>query len=228
MINVFYCSFSDQDFEQEAISELKDQLPKALTEKAARFHFIEDQYRSLVGKALLSYAHLQTTGNELSWNEYEEEELKKPKLKNGPFFNISHSGRVVTVAMSEGCDVGIDTEELKPIDISKFEENFLPAEWLWLQNTSNKLRNLRFYQLWTRKEAILKATGLGLSLPLTDFNVLGEKVKVQSQDWHLLNLRLDKSSVTHLATKRGVYDPAELSIQKCELADLIYGRLVLK
>lgn len=222
MVSIFYHTFSEDDINNESLAQLKAILPEGIIEKASAFTQTIDQYRSLAGKALLAYAYEVVRSEELSWTDYEQEGLHKPRLKNGPFFNISHSGNVVVMVMSDHCDVGVDTEEIKPIEIENFQENFLPGEWTWLQNSANRLKYIRFYQLWTRKEAILKATGQGLSLPLDSFSVLNETVKVADEKWHLLNLSLEVGSATHIATARGIYDPADLRIEKCDLAKLVY------
>lgn len=221
MVSIFYHTFSDAEIQDQAFEQLKKQLPKWITDKAARFRQVEDQYRCLVGKGLLAFAHEEVTSQELNWTDYLQEDLHKPKLNNGPFFNISHSGNVVVVAISDICEVGIDIEEVKPIDIDSFQGNFQPTEWSWLQNASNKLKMLRFYQLWTRKEAILKGTGKGLSLPLTSFSVMNENVHVLGKPWYLLNLSLTPDAVCSLAIDQALYHPTDLRTQKCELNEFL-------
>lgn len=77
-------------------------------------------------------------------------------------FNVSHAGNWVVWAISQ-TRVGIDVEEMK-VDFA-FEEiathYFSPQEQRLILD-SNHARQL-FYQLWTRKEALVKATGQGLT-----------------------------------------------------------------
>jgi 4'-phosphopantetheinyl transferase len=84
--------------------------------------------------------------------------------------SISHSGRRAVVALSRGVALGVDVERKGRVG-SPGQERSLAESVL----TSSELRALAvleppsrqwgFYRYWTRKEAILKATGDGLAVP---------------------------------------------------------------
>lgn len=91
----------------------------------------------------------------------------------GVEFNISHSGGRVLLAATWGTPVGVDLEVPRPgVEFEELLRRFFSADELavW-QSLSPPLRSAGFYHLWTRKEAVVKAVGRGLSLPLNSFQV---------------------------------------------------------
>ncbi len=77
-----------------------------------------------------------------------------------PFFNISHSGNKVLIAFSND-PVGIDVEQVKNVELKILSETVFSSEEFHLFKTADYSINM-FYQLWTRKEALLKNVGVGL------------------------------------------------------------------
>lgn len=88
------------------------------------------------------------------------------------FFNLSHSGELVFIAVSETYDVGVDVEHLRPIPeaLSIAGNWFSEMERQWIFNASCKDR--AFLRCWVIREAFVKAVGCGLKLPLDSFGVL--------------------------------------------------------
>jgi 4'-phosphopantetheinyl transferase len=84
-------------------------------------------------------------------------------------FNVSHSDGVALMAISHGVEVGIDVEAIRPMA----DANQLAARFFSPRETA-ELRALppaSFFTCWTRKEAYLKARGLGLAQQLRAFSV---------------------------------------------------------
>ncbi len=89
-------------------------------------------------------------------------------------FNDSHSADLAIYAMSRACDVGVDIEYVKPVPSLK---NILPhcfsaREAEMLLNLPPELQVEAFYTGWTRKEAVLKATGEGIGRGMAHLEVL--------------------------------------------------------
>jgi 4'-phosphopantetheinyl transferase len=79
-------------------------------------------------------------------------------------FNVSHSGDLALVAVAWDLDLGVDLEMKQP-DLSMVNsvQGFLHArEKDWLSSHAEQNRLEAFYRVWTLKEAVAKATGLGL------------------------------------------------------------------
>lgn len=80
-------------------------------------------------------------------------------------FNLSHSGNLALIAISASVEVGVDVEHIRPIhDLSRLAGRFFtPREAAALAALPEPNRPAAFFRSWTRKEAVLKATGLGIA-----------------------------------------------------------------
>ncbi len=99
----------------------------------------------------------------------------KPYLdgSDGVYFNMTHSGSMLLIAVMQDCEVGVDVERVdENIEFLKLAERFFAEpEYLALEALPKKQQLRAFYRCWTRKEAYIKAIGLGLSFALKDFVV---------------------------------------------------------
>ena len=85
---------------------------------------------------------------------------------------MSHSKTVGAVAIAAvGEILGLDVENVRPIEPEVAESHFSKAELSDLATLSGDEWLEGFYRCWTRKEAILKAEGVGLGIPLDAFDV---------------------------------------------------------
>ena len=85
----------------------------------------------------------------------------KPFIKGNPiYFSVSHTDIMVVCAYSDA-PVGIDIELNRPVLVSAQERICTPEEWEYLNvPKSDAERSLRFFEIWTRKEAIFKLDGI--------------------------------------------------------------------
>jgi len=96
----------------------------------------------------------------------------KPALANDNSemlsFNISHSGDTAAFAFARGSEVGIDIECIHPLDDLEAMAGMVlsPAEWAELKDEPADEKLVHFFALWTRKEAVLKMTGSGLTISM--------------------------------------------------------------
>ncbi len=91
----------------------------------------------------------------------------KPSLPGGPCFNLAHSGRLAVLAVSD-LPVGVDVEKIAPLRASLPPRVLTETERAWMAPDPER----RFAFLWTRKEAALKWSGHGITLPMRDLSVL--------------------------------------------------------
>lgn len=102
--------------------------------------------------------------------------------------SISHSGNTVAVAVALGSPLGIDVEQAEPWpgpDLPpEYELVLTPAERAAIEALPRSRRAGACLTYWTRKEAVLKATGEGLNTPMTDFTVSGPEEPPALVTWH--------------------------------------------
>jgi 4'-phosphopantetheinyl transferase len=94
----------------------------------------------------------------------------KPQVA-GLEFNLSHSGDLVVYGVGSVA-VGIDIEQQRDLNYEALMQRFFaPAERQAWQEVPMDRRSATFFQLWTMKEAYVKAIGTGLHTPLSTFAV---------------------------------------------------------
>jgi 4'-phosphopantetheinyl transferase len=162
------------DLPTATVKSLESTLSADETQHAARFHFLKDSHRYIAAHGCLRnilarYLRCEPGQLSFSTNEYGKPVLEERELE----FNLSHSSDFALIAVSRGHKVGVDVErvrqdiELESIASRFFSQNEV-AEMMVL---SPDRRAIAFFNCWTRKEAYIKAHGLGLSLLLENFDV---------------------------------------------------------
>ncbi|MGH1574501.1 4'-phosphopantetheinyl transferase family protein [Methylobacterium sp. P31] len=88
-------------------------------------------------------------------------------------FNLSHSGQRALVGLAQAAAIGVDIELVRPIPdaVRIARAHFAADETAILTALPSDAVVPAFFGLWTRKEAVVKALGAGLSLPLDRFSV---------------------------------------------------------
>ncbi len=138
-------------------------------------------------------------------------------------FNLSHKSGCVTCLTGAGRDLGVDVENVlqdRPHLIELAERFFSPAESAGLCALPTGQHVSRFYELWTLKEAYIKARGMGLSLGLGkfSFSVTGDTAAVRfdsgfDDDAEQWDFRLFRSQLPFLISTAVRRDRRPLSIE---------------
>ncbi|WP_082596681.1 4'-phosphopantetheinyl transferase superfamily protein [Pseudovibrio sp. POLY-S9] len=137
--------------------------------RGARFRFLRDRRAFALGRWVVR----TILGVDQPPIPFLLQDGGKPYLSGYPTFNVSHSGGLVAVAFAHNAPLGVDIElkrqgsqmtDLMPLVCH-------PMERLHIESRSPKDRSAMFYRCWTRKEAILKATGEGLRDDLSSLDV---------------------------------------------------------
>lgn len=88
-------------------------------------------------------------------------------------FSLSHSDEMTVLGLTKFSPIGLDVEYIKPLKEMQLlaEQFFSKAEFCKFISLPEKDKLGAFYNIWTRKEAFVKAVGKGLSYPLHKFSV---------------------------------------------------------
>ena len=166
--------FLDLDDAPDAVTSVLDDKER---ERAARFVTRMDATRFVAARGYLRTllaASLDRTPQDI---EFVYGEWGKPSLPatvdRTVAFNIAHSRNIAVVAMAQAESVGIDIEAIRPIDDWRdlAERTFAPGEYRCLFALPEAIQRDGFFATWTRKEAVIKFWGHGLSADLQSFEV---------------------------------------------------------
>ena len=128
----------------------------------------DDRTRFTVGAALLRLVAAAHTGRTAAEVVVDrgcakcERPHGRPRIAGSDVHvSVSHSGERVAVAVTAAGPVGVDVEEIRDVDLDS-----LVSAVLTLDEARSATSASDFYAYWTRKEAVVKATGDGLTVPL--------------------------------------------------------------
>jgi 4'-phosphopantetheinyl transferase len=144
-------------------------------ERLARFRFVEDAQREATGRGALRFLLGRHFGIPVGQLRFHAGSNGKPALEwpreSGINFNISHSGSWVLLAFSCDGPIGVDIEQHRALNqLDTIARDFFePREYArWMLRSD---REAAFFDLWTVKEAYLKAVGTGLAASSRSFRV---------------------------------------------------------
>jgi 4'-phosphopantetheinyl transferase len=170
-VDVFW---TDLDAAASALPRWQALLDRDEAARAARFRFARDRHRYIASHGILrtllgGYLDRAAAGLRFDIGRH-----GKPALSGGELhFNLSHSHHLALFAISRdvalGCDIELHDARFLAENIP--ERFFSPAEIAEFQALPPADRLAGFFAGWTRKEAYIKARGLGLALPLDSFDV---------------------------------------------------------
>ena len=135
----------DIGFVKQNIEKLLSAIDRKRIERAESFLCEKDKLLSLGAGYLIS--------KNLSADKILYNENGKPYLKDGPYFNLSHSGEYAVLAIDKSREVGIDIQSIK--EKSETAIKYVSKEDLPLND---------MFRLWSNKESLIKCLGANISL----------------------------------------------------------------
>ncbi len=202
------------------LERLRPLLSADEAERASRCRTAALRDRCVLRRGLLRLLLGRCTGRAPEGLAFRYGPQGKPSLDGGPAFNLSDCGDELLIAVgpeaAPGLELGVDIERLRTVGgaagiAGRF---FAPAERSAFAALPEALREEAFLAGWTRKEAFIKATGAGLSMPLDRFAVelapgrparlleLDESLGAgRAGDWSLFDLRPAPGTVAALAVR---------------------------
>ena len=146
--------------------------------RASRFRFEIDRTRFMQRRAALRVilgGYLDASPKDITYaeNAFGRPELAGDRAGVGLSFNTSHSDALALIAISRSRLLGVDVERLRPlVEAENIAATYFAADEaaaFAALDPSDRIEG--FYNAWTRKEAVVKALGGGLSIPLDAFEV---------------------------------------------------------
>lgn len=157
-----------------SFDRLSAELPVEELERAARFRVTAARHRYVLARSFLRRSLgsvLDTDPRTLGFSMGDRGKpfLTFPEIEDPPRFNVSHSGDVVALIIGS-VDVGVDVESLREVsNAGRLAHRFFsPSEQSIINSLGGPARDHAFLRIWTQKEAYLKATGLGVGMPLRE------------------------------------------------------------
>jgi 4'-phosphopantetheinyl transferase len=161
--------------------------------RSARFRSQKDRERYIASRGFLRviigrYLGVSPDHLQFSYSEHGKPGLCGENQRDMLRFNLSHSDELALYAIGHNRDLGIDIERIHSeiMDWEIAERFFSPREVDVLRSLPPRMQREAFFNCWTRKEAFIKATGKGLSLPLDQFDVTltpGQPAQLKSTLW---------------------------------------------
>jgi 4'-phosphopantetheinyl transferase len=179
--------------------------------RCQRFRFEKDRWLYLVAHVLLrttlaEAAALDPRVFRFRSGDHGRPEIDEPAAARHLRFNLTHAQGLAACVVARDLDVGIDAESLdREIEPGLPARYFSPAENAALNRHEGQAWQRAFFQIWTLKEAYLKARGLGLSIALDSFSfqVDGDAISFAgdhpAQGWHFHVQELASGHILALA-----------------------------
>ncbi len=133
-------------------------------QRAARFRLVADAHRHVIGRGIARLALARLGQCEPAGIALRVSAEGKLFLDDGPSFNIAHSGNDVLIGLAATGRLGVDVEAVRALDdlFGVARASFVASEVEALMQRPDAEQLRHFYRTWSRKEAMLKALGVGI------------------------------------------------------------------
>jgi len=168
----------DLDQSPFVIQCLSSLLSSDEKKRSKRLIFDKDRNRFVVCHGLLRvllshYIGIKPDHIQFSYGQNGKPALLEMLNNNNIRFSLSYSRGFCLFAITRYREIGVDIEfSGRSLDCDQIINNFFTEkEKCFFYCLNKKQRENAFFKLWTKKEALIKALGIGLSLPLNSFDV---------------------------------------------------------
>jgi 4'-phosphopantetheinyl transferase len=163
----------------EKFSDYWELLNESDRIRASKFRFSKDRIHFLWGRIHLkrllgAYLNEKPVSIKFMFTSNGKPILQKVEHQHIQF-NMSHSGEFILFGFSRS-PIGVDIEEISSkVDVNRVScRHFSPDEKKMIETVSEKDKDNMFFEIWTKKEAVIKGIGKGLGIPLYNFSVIRE------------------------------------------------------
>ena len=195
--------------------DLSSIFSKVLSEdekqRATRLRSEKDRKRFVVSRGLLREnlgRYMDTNPADISfkYNRHGKPAINDDLNSANIKFNVSHSRDLAIYAVCLNKEIGVDVEYIRDVGSADkiIERFFTEDEKRYYYSLPEDSKRHAFFTLWTRKEAYSKARGMGIGLPLKDFDlnlVPNNQNRENKSKWSLIDFDIDKDYLAALATE---------------------------
>ncbi len=216
MIEIFACNIPDQ-LDRYVFASLLDELPEFIQTKILKYRRWQDQQEHVLSKILLLIAIRRFSHQRASLKDLKFTATNRPFLDSQFDFNISHSSGCVACCISTVSRVGIDSERIQEVDLNDYHNHIHNDELIRIHHATSP--PLEFFRYWTKLEAVIKADGRGVGIPLKEISFTQDgKCFLSGKIWQLHQVNLFKNHISHLATE--VCDDYAISVHLFDIESI--------
>lgn len=141
-------------------------------QRANRYRLLRDRHASMTAHGIKRYVIARLLGASHEELIFSHDARRKPLCANrgAPAFNISHCQRHVAIAFSSRGEIGVDIELSRRFGTSSIAGSALTESELSLYQSLG-LSSDYLLSIWTKKEALTKASGHGLYIDFSQINI---------------------------------------------------------
>jgi 4'-phosphopantetheinyl transferase len=193
-----YCFEANPVLAESEIELLLKRLPLFMQERINKYQNQLDKQLRIYGKLLLEQLIKDfNLEDRLHINQIQYTEHNQPFFNYDFFFSTAHARNRVVCAASKTKNVGVDIEAIVPRDLNEYINFLSDKELLKIQKSDFPLKE--FYTIWTKKEALSKATGLGGSIDFKGNSVTENKILFGEKAYDFYELPVSPGFVVTLA-----------------------------
>jgi 4'-phosphopantetheinyl transferase len=210
------------DLPASTMKQLRNTLSDDEIQRADRIRHSIVQRRWIAARGILrhilsAYVSHPPKAIRFLYDAHQKPHLDFPKI--GLQFNISHTEERMSCGITHHLPIGIDIEKIRPIQsMALAKRYFNKKEIAAIDLLEASDREIAFYCTWSRKEALLKAMGTGLSIPLRHFAVsikpVRETIVMSNQNYLILPLSCETGYIGALAISTAIQTVLEFSFEK--------------
>lgn len=205
MIRAYYTQappkWLDEPLWSDIFLHLTPHLPATRLPKLQAIRHQQSQITSTLGLLLLQYAMQQHQQDQFLLQDIVYSDKQKPHCPNCCDFNISHSGLIAGCAVNDEHLVGIDVERHRDVDLAGFARFFASNDFQAAKDDMHL-----FFELWTKKEAVVKAEGRSGVWDMSKVVLDRFTANYKQQQWHLYKLNLPERYSGYIAYNKECND----------------------
>ncbi len=209
MLQVYFAE-NDKEWSKDKLDEMMLPLPHDMLNKILAYKGWKERQSRILGKwmlmRLMEIFELSMTLADLKYTESNKPFLTpapSPKERGGTTnfdFSIAHSGDMVICVGIRNAQIGVDIEKILPIELTDYEDHLTDNEWKHIQHAPDIQK--AFYEIWTKKEAIMKSLGRGIDMELDKLDVCGDTAMFEGNTYWFSPLATARNYIAHIATNK--------------------------